>query len=69
MDVDQEEKLLLMLWWQWFYSLFQVIQVHYCFFLHFLLLWLLVKVLLGVEHRQLVLVLFISLVKVVQDII
>ena len=39
------------------------------FFLHFLLLWLLVKVLLGVEHRQFVLVLFISLVKVVQDII
>jgi hypothetical protein len=35
-EVDQEEELLIMLWWQWFDVLFQVINVLYRLLLHLL---------------------------------
>jgi hypothetical protein len=36
-EVDQEQELLIMLWWQWFDVLFQVINELYRLLLHLLL--------------------------------
>jgi hypothetical protein len=44
-EVHQEEELLIMLWWQWFNVLFQVINVLYRLLLHLLVRYCLVVVL------------------------
>jgi hypothetical protein len=43
-DVDQEEKLLVVLRWQWFYVILQKVQVLYCFLTGLLLRHLLFEV-------------------------